>query len=348
MDTEHREGVLAREKRQIERFWGAACFFSRGSVSIYNPAAYYACMGDSVNMEPRGQFDDRYLAFLETITQFRPNLHRYCSRMSGSVLDGEDIVQDALFEAYTKLDSFDSSRPLRPWLFKLVHNRCIDFLRRRRVRSQAEAKSIAEMAEMVAPREPHGHDVNRALEYLVQCLPPRERACVLLKDVLDCSLEEVAECLGSTIGAVKAALNRGRTKLASAPDRTFLAVSRNEGQSRTLREYVTRFNRQDWAGVRELIREDARVLVADRFSGLVSESPYFGNYERWPALWRLALGQVDGEPAIITLLGDGGAWTPHSVIQLSLIGNRVAKITDFGHCKWVLNHARSVAFEQLV
>lgn len=262
-------------------------------------------------------------------------------------MDGEDIVQEALFEAYRKLDSFDSSRPLRPWLFKLAHNRCIDFLRRRRVRTEAESKSIADAAETSSPREPHGHDVSRALEYLVQFLPPRERACILLKDVLDCSLEEVADCLGSTIGAVKAALNRGRTKLAKAPDQTRLAISQNQEQNRTLREYVTRFNRQDWGGVRELIRQDARVLVADRFSGLIGESPYFGNYERWPALWRLALGEVDGEPAIITLLGDGDAWTPHSVIQVSLIGNRVVRIADFGHCKWVLDNARSVVFEQL-
>lgn len=262
-------------------------------------------------------------------------------------MDGEDIVQDALFEAYRKLDSFDSSRPLRPWLFKLAHNRCIDFLRRRRVRTEAEAKSIADVAEAIPPHEPHGNDVNRALEYLVQFLPPRERACILLKDVLDCSLEEVADCLDSTIGAVKAALNRGRTKLANASDQSPLTVPRKQGQNKTLREYVKRFNRQDWDGVRELIREDARVLVADRFSGLIGESPYFGNYERWPVLWRLALGQVDGEPAIITLLGAGDVWTPHSVIQVNLIGNRVAKISDFGHCKWVLDNARSVAFEQI-
>jgi hypothetical protein len=58
-----------------------------------------------------GPFEARYLAFLETISQIRPRLHRYCARMTGSVLDGEDIVQDALFEAYRKLDQFDDTRP---------------------------------------------------------------------------------------------------------------------------------------------------------------------------------------------------------------------------------------------
>jgi RNA polymerase sigma-70 factor (ECF subfamily) len=84
--------------------------------------------------DDRGIFDARYLAFLETIKQIRPKLHRYCARMTGSILDGEDVVQDALFDAYRKLDTFDDTRPLGPWLFRIAHNRCIDLLRRRGVR----------------------------------------------------------------------------------------------------------------------------------------------------------------------------------------------------------------------
>src|SRR5215472_9112400 len=90
-----------------------------------------------------GVVEARYLAFLETITHLRASLHRYCSRMTGSVLDGEDVVQEALFQAYRKLDTFDDSRPLKPWLFQIAHNRCIDFLRRREVRQQAEAAAVA-------------------------------------------------------------------------------------------------------------------------------------------------------------------------------------------------------------
>src|SRR5262244_2855032 len=71
-----------------------------------------------------GRLEARYSAFLETITSLRPSLHRYCARMTGSVMDGEDIVQEALFEAYRKLDKFDDSRPLKPWLFRIAHNRC--------------------------------------------------------------------------------------------------------------------------------------------------------------------------------------------------------------------------------
>ena len=78
-----------------------------------------------------GPFEARYVAFLETISNLRQSLHRYCSRMTGSVFDGEDVVQEALFQAYRMLDGFDDSRPLAPWLFRIAHNRCIDFLRRR-------------------------------------------------------------------------------------------------------------------------------------------------------------------------------------------------------------------------
>src|SRR6476469_2007099 len=89
--------------------------------------------------DPPGPFEARYLAFLETIAHLRPSLHRYCSRMTGSEVDGEDIVQDALFQAYRKLDTFDDNRPLTPWLFRIAHNRCIDFLRSRETRQEAEA-----------------------------------------------------------------------------------------------------------------------------------------------------------------------------------------------------------------
>src|SRR5262249_10509886 len=154
-------------------------------------------------------------AFLETITTLRPALHPYCARMTGSVMDGEDVVQEALFEAYRNLDQFDDSRPLKPWLFRISHNRCVDFLRRKGVREKAE--EAAAQPEETPPDEPDTLEMGEAVEHLVVALPPKERACVLLKDVFAYSLEEVAELVDSTVGGVKAALNRGRTKLAASP-----------------------------------------------------------------------------------------------------------------------------------
>ncbi len=140
-------------------------------------------MEDPAGIDPSGPFEARYLAFLETITHLRPSLHRYCSRMTGSVLDGEDVVQDALFQAYRKLDTFDDGRPLTPWLFRIAHNRCIDFLRSREVRQEAEAAAME--PDSVVPADPPGTVLDRAVEHLVLALPPKERACVLLKDVFD-------------------------------------------------------------------------------------------------------------------------------------------------------------------
>src|SRR2546422_8969473 len=162
----------------------------------------------------RGPFEARYLAFLETITNLRPSLHRYCARMTGSVMDGEDVVQEALFEAYRKLDKFDESRPLKPWLFRIARNRCIDFLRRKAVRD--EAATVAAVQEAALPPEAPVLGVGKAIEHLVAVLPPKERASILLKDVFDYPLEEIADLTDSTVGGVKADLNRARTKLTEA------------------------------------------------------------------------------------------------------------------------------------
>jgi RNA polymerase sigma-70 factor, ECF subfamily len=164
------------------------------------------------DIEDPGLFEPRRIAFIESIASFRPRLHRYCARMTGSALDGEDVMQEAIFEAYLKLGAFDATRPLGPWLLRIAHNRCIDFLRRRQARREAEAE--AEALAWVHPPEAVGRAVDRAVERLVIALPPKERACVLLKDVFDYSLEEIAGLVESTTGGVKAALNRGRGKLA--------------------------------------------------------------------------------------------------------------------------------------
>jgi RNA polymerase sigma-70 factor (ECF subfamily) len=231
-------------------------------------------MNGSHHRHGTGPFAPRYLAFLETITNLRPSLHRYCSRMTGSVLDGEDVVQDALFEAYRKLDQYDDRRPLKPWLFRIAHNRCIDFLRRRGVRVEAEAAATS--PDSVEPADPVVLGLGRAVERLVISLPPKERACVLLKDIFEYTLEEIAELVDSTVGGVKAALHRGRSKLAHSGDEGVRPQAKNPEAARLLRLYVERFNRRDWDGVRELVAADARLRVADAFSGLVRESPYFG------------------------------------------------------------------------
>jgi RNA polymerase sigma-70 factor (ECF subfamily) len=300
-------------------------------------------MDNSSDIEVRGPFEARYLAFLETIAHLRPSLHRYCSRMTGSVLDGEDVVQDALFQAYRKLDTFDDNRPLTPWLFRIAHNRCIDFLRSREVRQEAEAAVME--PDSVIPADPSGPLIGRAIEHLVLALPPKERACVLLKDVFDYSLEEIAELVESTVGGVKAALNRGRSKLASLPQPSMPPRAVNSEMSRLLHLYVERFNQRDWDGLRELITSDARVRVADRFSGPLIDAPYFRRYGRLTTPWRMAVGEVDGQPVVIALHQHNGGWIPHAIIRVDAAGQLITRVVDYSHCPWVLPATTSVVVE---
>ena len=247
-------------------------------------------------MTAPGPFEARYLAFLGTIANLRPSLHRYCSRMTGSVLDGEDVVQEALFR--------------------------------------------------VLPADPPGPALGRAVEHLVLALPPKERACVLLKDVFDYSLEEIAELVDSTVGGVKAALHRGRSRLPAAPEPGAPRRAKSADEARLLHLYVERFNRRDWDGLRELIAADARLRVADRFTGSVGESPYFGRYEGWPVPWRLAVGEVDGEPVVVILMNrDSDEWKPEAVVRLEVTDHRVTRIADYIHCPWILPAAASFAVD---
>jgi RNA polymerase sigma-70 factor (ECF subfamily) len=168
-----------------------------------------------------------------------------------------------------------------------------------------------------------------------------ERACVLLKDVFDDSLEEIAEIVGSSLGGVKAALHRGRSKLNTRPSPSMPCRVSPE-LAALLRLYVERFNLRDWDGLRTLISADARVRVADRFAGRVTDSPYFGNYAQWKVPWRMAVGAVDGEPMVIRLQKDTGEWAPAGVVRLEWDGPSIMRIVDYGHCPWVLGAATSV------
>lgn len=158
------------------------------------------------------------------------------------------------------------------------------------------------------------------------------------------SLEEIADLVDSTVGGVKAALNRGRSKLAkhSRVRATPIRTAENAETNRLLGLYVERFNRRDWDGVRELIVADATVRIPDRFAGRLSGSPYFGRYDRLTSPWRAAVGSVDGEPVVITLREVPGGWTPEGIVRVERSDGHIVRIVDYTHCPWVLSTASSV------
>jgi RNA polymerase sigma-70 factor, ECF subfamily len=154
--------------------------------------------------------------FMEIVAEFRPDLHRYCTRLVGSAIDGEDVVQETLAKAYYAM-SIGDTPPLKPWLLRIAHNTAIDFLRRydRRL-----VEPLADAGDQVASDGPPPDVVLAALSSFM-ALPVLQRSSVIMKDVLGCAVEEIAEAIGTTTPAVKTYLVRGRAALRDQlrPDR---------------------------------------------------------------------------------------------------------------------------------
>lgn len=284
------------------------------------------------------QIRDARQRFNDEIEALRPDLHRFCARMTGSVTEGEDVVQDTLVHAFYRLPDLRDETKLRGWLFGIAHHRCIDFLRRRKLLLPLDeqlSSSNDEHAEFE-----HRRLAEQTLTVIFTRLPPKERASIILKDVLGYSLEEAAEITASNVGAVKAALHRAREKLAappSAPTPT-LSVAHRE----LVERYIDRFNRRDWDGVRALLREDARLEVVQRSEGPFAGT-YFTNYGRLSWEWRLELAVVEGLPTVVHSRRTPAGWQPHSVIAFELDGDRIALVRDYVHIEYLLLGAHIVS-----
>lgn len=282
--------------------------------------------------------------FDEACERLRPDLHRFCAKMTGNVCDGEDVLQEVLVHAFYRLAELRDAASLRSWLFRIAHNKCIDHLRARRalVPLQREEDAVPDPPNPtdLAEELEHKERAENALAAIVTELPPKERACVVLKDVLDCSLEETAEITGSNVGAVKAALHRGREKLVRAdegPPRDDRVMSREDHA--LVARYVACFNRRDWDGVRALLAEGARLDVVGRVEGPFGDT-YFTNYARLAHEWRLGVARVDGAEAVVHFKKDGDAWVPHAIVRVDVAGGRVARVRDYVHVDYLLLHAR--------
>lgn len=277
--------------------------------------------------------------FLAAAKELRPKLHRFCTRMTGSPLDGEDLVQDTLVQAYASLPVLRNTSRLEPWVFRIAHNKCLDFLRRQRGPREA---TVPYEDDQVSEAFPADEPIDEALAALVTVLPPMERACVLLKDVLEYRLAEIAEVVDSTLGGVKAALHRGRAKLRVARQPT--PSGQIDPELRHLLDaYVECFNQRDWDGLSRLIRADARVEVVG--IGETQAGTYFSNYNRLPWEWRFGLARVDGELLVVVWRRAADLWTPHSAVRLWWRDGKVARIRDYVHVDYLLRHCRTEADE---
>jgi len=281
--------------------------------------------------------DDGRTRFLALVAPIRPQLLRYCARMTGSIADGEDVVQDTLARGCYELSQLRELPPLRPWLFRIAHNRAIDHWRResrRAAETELDAVEIAGPAELepdaiAAQREAVQSAISRFL-----ALAPAQRGCVILKDVLDHSLEEIAAELDLSVLAVKAALHRGRAALrqSGAVPATTAAPA---ADAAARRRYAALFNAHDWDGVRSLLADDVRLDLVSRrkAAGRRDVGSYLGNYQRI-AGWHLVPARFDGRD-VLAVLADPAAARPLYVIELEWLDGRVVAIRDYRYVPYI-------------
>jgi RNA polymerase sigma factor (sigma-70 family) len=269
------------------------------------------------------------------LDKLRPELHRYCARMTGSVVDGEDLVQDTLLEALTSAPSGEPAR-LRAWTFRTAHTRAIDRWRsyERRMREPfdavADAADASPRADELLARE---EAVRAALSRFLG-LPPLQRSCVILKDVLELSLDEIAELLETTVSAVQAALHRGRRTLRERPVES---EADRPAISPALARYAALFNTRDWDGVRAMLAEDVRLEVVGRFTkrGRSELGSYFSNYDRLTS-WAIEPKLLDGHEVLAVSRHGSLAY----VVAIKVEGARIAAVRDYLHVPYILNDAR--------
>ncbi|MDA0230490.1 MAG: sigma-70 family RNA polymerase sigma factor [Proteobacteria bacterium] len=281
--------------------------------------------------------------FEQALPELRPEIHRYCSRMTGSVIDGEDVLQIACMKAFEALKRGDQVTNLRAWLFRIAHNVTLDYLRGKK-RDKAMLNATMPAAETV-PQAVMRSEVADSLRPFL-ALPPRQRSTVIFRDILGYTAGEVANLTDSSIASVKASLHRGRENLkrgetASAADSS--PLTREERQRLGL--YAQHFNDHNFDKLRDMLSAEVRLELVGRVreTGRQQIGNYFGNYSKRRD-WRMMPGLVEGRGAILAFDLEHAGSKPAYFILLEFRGRELGFIRDFRYARYAMTDAQWEVF----
>ena len=292
--------------------------------------------------------------FGELVQRHRRELHLHCYRMTGSFDEAEDLVQETFLRAWRKRASFEGGPGFRAWLYRIATNACLDALRSSR-RRPSTVQSFAEvpwlqpypdrLLDELAPSDTQPDAVVVAREtieltYLavIQLLPPRQRAVLILRDVLDWSAAETAAMLEMSVAAANSALQRARATLRQRlPGRpSEWSGSEPSQEERLLLEaFIDAHERADAAAAAALARDDIRVTMPPHpwcFEGLEAIRPMLEEGLTGPGEWRLVPTWANRQPTAASYLKAPGdtEFRAFKLDVLRLEGGRIAEITTFG------------------
>jgi RNA polymerase sigma-70 factor, ECF subfamily len=295
-------------------------------------------------------------AAFRTLTEpYARELHIHCYRMLGSIQDAEDALQETLLRAWRHLARFEPRSPFRAWLYKIATNVCLSAASRGGSESipypmTAEGEALVrtpypdtwldELRSEPAVRYDLHESVQIAFLAAIQVLPPRQRAVLLLRDVLGFSASEAADVIGSSTAGVNSALQRARAALDRWRAEGRLDIGRtaapDEVQQSLVRRYVEAWEAIDIEGLVALLREDAVMTMPPSpliFHGRQAIGEFFSTVPAEGALdqIRLVPTRANGQPAVAAYLldRDAGVHRGYGLMVLTVDGEEVAEITGF-------------------
>jgi RNA polymerase sigma-70 factor, ECF subfamily len=291
--------------------------------------------------------------FDELTAPHRRELLAHCYRMSGSVHDAEDLVQETLLRAWRSYHTYDPARAsMRTWLYRIATNACLTALTgkaRRPLPSNLVAPLDDPQAPMTVgaevpwlqplPVDPADAAVRRgslrlAFVAAMQLLPARQRAILILRDVLDWSAAEVADSLGTTVAAVNSGLQRARARLGDAGLREDEVGEPSGSKDRAvIDEYVTAFENADLRALRRLLVADAVLEMPPVLNWYVGRDAYVRFIARSYAMrgidWRTLPIDANGQPAIAAYVRGAAGYRAHTLQVFAVDGGAVTHTVVF-------------------